>query len=327
VRPLEIEPARAKSLSAEKLEPFWDDSSWVAEEKIDGWRELMHIGGDLPRMFLTGRRTSSRTGLLSEKGECVPQLTPDFPSYWGYTVLDGEVVAPTGFRDIAGIMNVSPADAAARIAEIGPPIYRIFDILFCNGVDLREHSLIERRAELSSLTFGNDLIKVVPQHPVNKRGVYESIVDAGGEGVILKDLFAPYGDKSAWVKVKKYSTLDVVVTGFTDARFGRTGKYEGQIGAVVVAVWCAGSLVEVGQVSGMDDATRLEMTRDQHAWIGTVIEVAAQEFGKERLRHPRYKRKRPDASPAGCTYEKMMRDLSAEAPNRVVTGEQQELFK
>ncbi len=309
---LEIELARAKAKRADDL---WNDSSWVAEEKLDGWRFAMHFGGDLQRVFLTGRRQSKTTGKLSEKGLCAPQIWPGHGTI-GYTVVDGEVMSPRGFRDIAGIMNVSPAKAAKRIDEIGPPSYRVFDVLIFDGVDVREHSWLERQDILRRLEFGNDLITKVP-HSRNPLCTYDQIVEDGGEGVILKNILAPYGE--GWIKVKRYSTLDVVITGFKDAKMGKTGKYLGLIGAALVSVYGSkGDLLEVGRVSGMTDDVRRDMSEHPDRWIGSVIEVAAQEFGKDRLRHPRFKRSRPDADPSHATFAKMMADLKVSGRNEGV---------
>lgn len=319
----ELEPARAKAKSPDKL---WDDPEWVAEEKLDGWRFLMHFGQGLERTFMTGRRTSTTTGLLSEKGLCAPMLWPGGDTgAWGYTVLDGEVMPPVGanFRDLAGIMNVAPAKAAERIAEIGPPRYFAFDVLFYGGEDAMELTWVERQHVLTRMIAELDhpLIKRVPAR-ADKRAWYESIVDGGGEGVILKHQFATYGE--GWVKVKRYSTLDVVVDGFTDAKFGRTGKFHGQIGAVIVSVYGSnGKLIEVGQVSGMTDDVRLDMTNNPERWLGKVIEVRAHGFAKERLREPRYKRARPDADPRHATLAKMFADLGI-APS--TPGDPQQSF-
>lgn len=305
---LELEPARAKGGRSSEL---WEDPLWIAEEKLDGWRFLLHFGGDLDRIYLTGRRISRNTGRFSEKGLCAPMLCPVIEKI-GYTVIDGEVMAPEGasFRDIASIMNVSPGRARARAGEIGEPRYFAFDLLYVDGLDVRDKPQMERRSWLDHIlkNDANPLVRLVPIESVDKLSYYDSIIAKGGEGVILKDFTASYGE--GWIKVKKYSTLDVVVTGFTDAREGVTGKYLGQIGAAKVSVYSTqGQLLEVGRVSGMTDEVRLDMSQNPKRWIGSVIEIAAQEFAKERLRHPRFLRPRFDADPKSATFAKMMADL------------------
>lgn len=305
---VEIYPARAKS-SHKQIEQAWGGVEFVAEPKIDGWRFLMHVGSNLDRVYLTGRRVSQKTGRLSEKGLLIPQI---WPADWhspGYTVLDGEITVPGGFRSIAGIMNTDPRKAAARIAELGVPTYHVFDVLFHNFTDVRSEALLTRRKILDSMVGGlisGSVVAVQQQRP--ERSVYDRIVADGGEGIILKDLTEPYG--SGWLKVKRSHTLDVVVTGFTRAKYGRTGKYYGQIGAAQVSVYAEnGNLIEVGQVSGMTDAVRKDMTDNQDRWIGHVIEIESQEFARHRLRHPRYKRRRDDLDPRCSTFSKMMADL------------------
>ena len=308
---LEIEPGRAKAKNERILERLWDDPEWIAEEKLDGWRFLVHVGGTLERCFMTGRRTSEVTGKLSEKGQCAPCLWPKWDDDLGYTVIDGEVMPPTGagFRDLAGIMNVTAEQAEVRIAEIGEPHYYAFDLLFLDGEDLREQPYLVRKSKLLKLVpqLANGRIHVV-QHHDDKRGHYERTVAGGGEGVVLKDICGAYGEN--WVKVKKETTLDVVVTGFTDAKFGVTGKFYGQIGAAKVSVATStGQMIEVAQVSGMDDATRRDMTDNPDRWLNTVIEISAYKWAKDRLQHPRFKRHKPEADPRHATFGKMMRDL------------------
>ncbi len=315
----QLEPARAKHVSDKKLTQIWDDSSeYVAEPKLDGWRYLLHLGDELSRPHLTGRRISKETGVFSEKGLCAPCLWPKNHNRkeLGYTVLDGEIIPPVGagFRDLASIMNSDPETAARTIEQLGPPRYVVFDVLFREGEDMRDFCQLDRSHAASGVVrfLQHELITMIPRVSAT-REAYDSIVGVGGEGLILKRIDAAYGESGGWVKVKRSTTLDVIVTGFTDAKHGITGKYVGQIGAVIVSVYLSdGSLIPVGQVSGMTDEIRLDMTHNKGSWLGVVIEVEAQEFGKDRLRHPRWGRARPDADARTCTYRKMMRDLGRE---------------
>lgn len=318
--PLQLEPARARDVDPEDL---WDDPSWLAEEKHDGWRFLMHFGGDLDRVYMTGRRHSSRTGRLSEKGLCAPCLWPDrrggLDYGVGYTVIDGEVKSPTNdWRDVAGIMNVEPEAAARRIKEIGEPSYVVWDVLFCDGEDVREKILMDRLSDLDRLVraYGHQRLILGGFRRDDKRAFYDEIVARGGEGVVLKHIGSAYDEPEPsmrWVKVKKTSTVDVIITGFVDAKIGVTGRYLGQIGSLRVSVYGADgkTLVEVARVSGMDDELRAKMSADRESWRGRVVEVEAREFSKERLLSPRFKRVRDDVDPRSCTFGKMLVDLSS----------------
>ena len=327
--PLQLEPGRAKTLPAEKLDALWKDPQWMVQPKLDGWRFLMHFGGGLDRMYLTGRNVSVKTGEFSEKGLCLPYYTKFFdkalPSNMGYTVIDGEMMPPDDrhFRDLAGILNVEPAKAKERWQLIGKPKFVAFDMLFIDGSDLRQQPYLTRTQDgsdnrltaLETFLHGYDLpyTSLVENRFAHKESYYQAAVARGDEGVILKDSLQPYptGSKTTWVKVKRYATLDVIVTGYTDAKEGKTGKFKGLLGAIVVSVYDGGLLREVGQVSGMTDELRVQISKNPKQYLGTVIEIGAQEFAKDRLRHPRFKRLRPEANPKSATFKKLMSDLKA----------------
>lgn len=313
MNPLPIELAGCKAKPWDKIEPLFDDDDYVAERKMNGWRFAHHFGQDLDRSYFTGRRVSKKTGEFSEKGELVPMLWAD-PGL-KYTVLDGEIMPPEGanFRDIAGIMNAEPDVSAANVRRLGPPEYHVFDCLFYDGEDVRtkpqwhRRSLANRTVEM----IDNYLCKMVIEETSDQLGFFEREVAGGGEGIVLKFAHAPYGE--GWIKVKRLHTLDVVIMGFTEARFGKTGKYDGLIGAIEVGVLRDGKLVQVGQVSGMNDQDRRWFTTNRNELKGRVIAIKAQEWAKNKLMHPRYKMMRDDIGPDQCTWDKLMRDLEAGA--------------
>jgi ATP-dependent DNA ligase len=318
---------------------------WKLERKLNGWRFLMHFGRDLERTYLTGRRVSERTGVYSEKGLLVPQLwvtrlspphiailvveptthaicalQASFRPDVGYTVLDGEIMPPPGcgFRDVASFMNSDYRQVQATIAKWGSPSFHAFDILFADGQDLREQAMLDRRQALLATIAGvsNRHVMLVPQLSPQQL-TYDEIVANGGEGVVLKRIDAPYGESGAWIKVKRVSTLDVVVTGFTAGK----GKYSGQVGAVKVSVYSSsGELLEIAQVSGMSDTVRQQITDHQSDWLGRVVEIEAQEWGRDRLLHPRFVRERPDSDARACTFDKMTQDLGRGVEEKAVVA-------
>jgi ATP-dependent DNA ligase len=328
-QPKQIEPAAADRIDE-------SDAPWavsIAERKEDGWRSLIHLDHDAPRMFITGRnRVDKGEGPFAEWGANVPHLAPDaagMKELLGLTIIDGEIITPPGVprRLLAGVLGTeNPERIAKWKAEHGLPIFHAFDVLFVDGEDVRDRPLSDRLDVLSDLLAtvyaGHPFVKEVKRVIVNTRGFYQKLIDSGEEGVILKDLSKHYDASKAWFKVKRKHDVDVFVTGFTDAKEGKTGKFKGLIGAIECAVRrpctrggctaCDGwEVVQVAQVSGFSDEMRRSISADKSAFLGRVLTIRAQELAKDKLAHPRFKEWRPDLDPRACTWDKMIADLAA----------------
>lgn len=122
--------------------------------------------------------------------------------------------------------------------------------------------------------------------------------EVGHEGLVLK-----YSSWGPMFKMKARRTYDCVVMGATDANEGVTGKFLGQIGALICGQYKDGKLVEVARASGMNDEARLEFTklRAEGRLNGIVVELEAQERTKYgKLQHPQFVRVRDDKNAEDC---------------------------
>lgn len=319
-KPMQIEPAAADRI--DESDAPWDAPGIFAERKEDGWRSLVHLDPNAPRMFITGRnRVDKGNGDFAEWGANVPHLAPDaagMAELMGLTIIDGEIITQPGVprRLLAGVLGTENPERIARWKkENGLPIFRAFDVLFVDGKDVRDRPLNERLgmlAEIMTTVYaGHDHVEQVTREERNARAFYQMLIDAGEEGVILKDLSKPYDGKKAWFKVKRKHDIDVFITGYTAAKHGKTGKYDGLIGAVEVSVLRNGQPVQVAQVSGMTDELRRYITENRVTLMNSVVTIRAQELAKDKLAHPRWKERRPDLDYRACTWDKMIADLAA----------------
>lgn len=114
-----------------------------------------------------------------------------------------------------------------------------------------------------------------------------------------------------WVKQKIKREYDVVITGFTNAKHGVTGQFDGLIGAIKFSQYKKVNefdrqfrLTEIGQASGFDVETRKDMTYNPEKYLGKVALIEAQErsSANDRLRHAQYKGLREDKNPEECIY-------------------------
>jgi bifunctional non-homologous end joining protein LigD len=313
----------ASNAKREVLVDMWKSRDWGAQEKFDG-RRFAFIDGE----FIS-RHTSVKTDEKVVRTGNVPHLVKAVKSILGVDakglILDGEIVHSKGFGSCGSAMGSGVENSLEWQEKNGWVKYVIFDML---DRDNPTNAVYKRRHEILSGTFKNKSEHIiVPELVVDveeKKGLFEKIVKRGGEGVILKKLDSPYEFKRSkhWVKVKKVDTYDVVIMGYEEAnewyaepgekgadgvlyKEGRKTKYfeKGWIGAVIYGLWNKekGKLVEVGKCSGLSDEERKLISDNRKKYIGTVIEIKANErMPTGGFRHPNFVRFRDDKSAKQC---------------------------
>lgn len=318
-----LQPQLARS--AKKL-PTGD--GWAYEPKYDGFRALVFRGPE--DVFV-----QSRGG--KPLGRYFPEL--DFPS--GDYVLDGELVIldDDGAEVFDALQNrIHPAESRInRLAGETPAHFRTFDLLAQDGESLMERPFAERRSALVELVSG--FTGAVEEGPGGwTAGSIELTPltldpDAaapwleGGEGVIAKQLDAPYepGKRTAMVKIKRLRTIDAVVAGW------RPGKEPDTVGSLMLGLYDGDDLRVVGHTSGLKAAEKRELVKtlapyetgdrgsaDPSRWAADrdlewvalrpelVIEVSFDHVSAGRIRHgARILRWREDKDPSACTIDQL----------------------
>jgi DNA ligase-1 len=133
---------------------------------------------------------------------------------------------------------------------------------------------------LPILYLGDDTDKIIE--------ILEEEIAKGEEGIMINIWDANYEFKRTnnLLKVKKFNTCDLRVTGFEEG----TGKYVGMLGAFICEY--KGGQVKVG--SGLTDEQRIEVWRNSRNYENLIIEVSYFEetkdsTGKLSLRFPTFK--------------------------------------
>lgn len=175
----------------------------AVEAKLDGVRIQVHAGAGGVRVF-----TRSLDDVTARMPEVVAAVAAVAAS--GF-VLDGEALSlgadgrPRPFQDTA-------SRAASGSGGLTP---WFFDVLALEGVPTIDLPLERRRALLAERVPPEFLVDaVVTAEPAEADAFARRVLAAGHEGVVVKDLEAPYdaGRRGAgWVKVKPVHTLDLVV--------------------------------------------------------------------------------------------------------------------
>ena len=186
---------------------------WIVEPKYDGVRAQVHRKGEELR-------------ILTEPGEPVecrfPALTKNFFSITHQSfILDGEIVKYRGksrlrYRDV-----ISHIQNDKGIPEDVNFKYKVFDILYLNGIDLTSESLKKRKEILEENIKDSDFIQKVKYDKLSADMIGKKIKELStSEGAMLKGADSGYFDSSEWYKWKKDLELDVLVTRVVQNKSG-----------------------------------------------------------------------------------------------------------
>ncbi len=182
----------------------------AVEHKLDGARVQIHRDGDAVAVFT--RSLDDVTAHVPEAVEAALALPAR------RFVLDGEVIAlredgrPHPFQ-VTGSRFGSRRNLEELRREIPLSVF-FFDLLHLDGEDLLDAPLAERAAALDRIAPELRIPHSVADDAAAAQATFDAALAAGHEGVMVKDLDAPYAAGrrgAAWLKVKPVHTLDLVV--------------------------------------------------------------------------------------------------------------------
>lgn len=286
----------------------------VFEPKFDGYRALIHkTGSDL---IVYSSNGADQSGKLPEIERALKSIPFDF-------IIDGEIIEVTKTVRIAGkrvpIANLSGAASVMGSNKSRPLPKRngltlmVFDCLSADNRDITRTLPDEMRRQPAEFIVkhaqhvGAKSILLTPRwdSSCDYEAIYEAVLKAGGEGLMVKNPQARYRPGecpgATWSKLKPHDTQDVVIMGYKPGK----GKLTGQIGSIIFGQYKDGILKERSSCSGMTDAQRLHISEHRDEYIETVMEVRYFErVGPKRsLRHPQFVRLRTDKEPEECEWE------------------------
>lgn len=249
-----------KHKKQEDQDAIWDDKNedWIWEEKLDGCRALLCYDPETG-FDMYSRSLSVTDQLPINYGEKILWPEMDLSELTFPFILDCEIlpknkdidksgelvpVADTQLNLVSSILALNKDDSH-MVQQNNPVKFVAFDILKFRNDKLFDLPLRERKEMLNTLV--PYLIKAgVPVELPNtlipgnsKRDFYNSIINAGGEGIVAKDLNSVYDIKGRrngdWVKIKRTvsqslsneglgDTVDAFVIGFEEGTPGTTNE-------------------------------------------------------------------------------------------------------
>ncbi len=281
------------------------------EPKLDGVRVLMFV--------IPGASEGVTTVCYSRNGKVFDNFThieEQISSNWikiarghqnalinGF-VLDGEVIGNT-FQELMR--------QARRKTDVqaDDSVFNIFDIIPLS--DFREgHWNAQLRKRIAILEHIRHVVDTMPNVELLPHIMVDldtaagkdqleryakDNVNAGFEGIMIKELEAPYICKRStdWMKWKPTLTVDLEVVGVEEG----TGRNLGRLGALVCHGIDDGKEITVNVGSGFSDADRDDYYTNRNLVIGRTAEVLCDvitqnQDGTYSLRFPRFVRFRDD---------------------------------
>ncbi len=324
-RPRELEGARRAKmpeqvapLLATLAEKPFSDPEWLFELKWDGMRALAYV-------------KDGEVTLRSRTGQDITQQHPEIAVLpervlAEQAILDGEIVVLDergrgDFERLQSRMNV--ARPPARLQQANPVTYYLFDVLYCDGYDLRQTPLAERKRFLRKLLDPRDPLRYSDHIEQQGKELFTLAQKEGLEGIVAKHATSPYVSRRSpyWIKFKVRRELDAVVAGWTEPRGGREF-----FGSLLLGLYAGKKLRFIGSVgSGFKRETlsrihsevkKLETPRSPFAhppdtkekayWTKAhlVARIAYANWTREpRLRQASFLGLRTDVNPLECRVE------------------------
>jgi bifunctional non-homologous end joining protein LigD len=212
-------PKHLQPMLATLTDAPFDDKGWIFEDKYDGFRMIATIEGGKVTLYSRNGRIISRHYI--EVAKALESIKHD-------AVIDGELVAigTDGLSHFQLLQNARRDEAKLQ--------YCAFDLMFQEGDDLRDLSLLERKKRLKAILPKHKLIAFSRHRATFGTKFFREADRNGLEGIMAKRADSQYlsgARTDNWLKIKTSKRQEVLIAGFTAPR--RTRPF---FGALALAV-------------------------------------------------------------------------------------------
>ena len=317
------------ALAQISAKPF-SDPGWLFEIKWDGERALAYLRDG--HAEFRARSDRNITSEYPELKNVVKQLNAR------QAVVAGEIVVldEEGRSDFTRIQpRFGVSNPPLSLQQKYPATFYAYDLLYCDGYDLRNVTLETRKHLLRELLRPSDTIRYSDHVVETGIDLYEVAKQRNLEGIIAKRRKSPYVGKrsSEWLKFKIVHDLDVVIGGWTAPRRSRD-----HFGALLMGLYDGDHLKYVGSVGTGFDGKMLQKTaktlvkletpdgpfdktpvvKEATRWIKPelVARVKYGEWTKDlKLRAPVFLGFQEDRQPGDCRMPDAPSEKHAESPD------------
>jgi len=213
----------------------------AVEAKYDGLRMQVHMAGGKVEIY--SRKLEKMTSMFPEITEAAARLKVKS------IIFEGEALAYSAkegkYYSFQQTIQRKRKYGVEAMAKEFPLLLFAFDLMYLDGRDLTLEKYSSRRQLLERLFKGAEPLlpseQIITGEPRALERYFGELVGKGLEGIIAKDLNAPYvagARKFAWIKLKKSygelaDTVDAVIVGYY---LGKGARKEFEFGGLLAAV-------------------------------------------------------------------------------------------
>ncbi|MFA6489279.1 MAG: ATP-dependent DNA ligase [Candidatus Micrarchaeia archaeon] len=213
----------------------------AVEAKYDGLRMQVHLSGG--RVEIYSRKLEKMTHMFPEIVLAAKDLKVKSAIFEGEALAYSE--SEKKYFSFQQTIQRKRKHGIAAMAQDFPLRLFAFDLMYLDGNDMTLEKYSARRRELVKMVKGSKTIvpseQIITDNPQALDEYFKSLVGAGLEGIIAKDLEQPYvagARKFAWIKLKKSygelaDTVDTVIVGYY---LGKGSRQEWKFGGLLAAV-------------------------------------------------------------------------------------------
>jgi DNA ligase-1 len=271
----------------------------MLDYKLDGVRVLAIYNADNKTVTMYSRNGKQFLNFGHIEKEIIDELSSKFKESM---VLDGEMVSSSFqalMKQVHRKDNVEATDAK----------YAVFDLLPLTEFQAGQSKklLLERHNDLFNLTMAlpeDSNIFMVDKQPVDLdtdmgqrlfKQFNKEAIDKGFEGIMIKDVDAPYECKRSHFMLKAKPFIEVSLE-IKDTEEG-TGRNAGKLGALICEGKDDNKFIRVNVGSGLTDDNRDTFWADRDSLVGQIVEIRADAITQNQdtenewsLRFPRFMR-------------------------------------
>lgn len=257
-------PNDVEVMLAQKVETPFNDADWIYELKLDGYRMKGKKQGKTAELLSRGSKNYTRTYAV---------ITKELLKFKSDVFLDGEVV-------IFDVNNRPNFNALQNYSEGDNIQFYVFDLIWLDGYNICDLTLLERRSILKEITPKSDIIKFSEDFEDGLEA-YRFVQEHNLEGLIAKQknsCYCPGKRVSTWKKIPVIENVDYIIGGWVDTQ--ATGR---AYGTLMLGHYVDNELQYIGLSShGMSDKDTFQIAK-----VLKQIEIREPPFGNpEQI--PRY---------------------------------------